>query len=160
MAATDRSASRLLVCQPTIEIRMTRRPLKVLPLSQQVPSRWTHEEPRPLLAARRLARDPRVQELRRLTPIWWVVRAYLVVAAIALAAGASWSLRYFLVPHLGSAWLGLLVIAAAAALSIWIGLRTPRATRLVVLGNLWSRRGCEVLIVWWDVLAFSGTAVP
>jgi hypothetical protein len=102
----------------------------------QVPSRWTHEEPRLLLAARRLARDPRVQDLRRLAPIWWVVRAYFVVAAVALAAGASWSLRYFLVPHLGSAWLGLLVIAAAAALSIWIGLRTPRATRLVVLGNL------------------------
>ena len=101
-----------------------------------VPPRRATEELRLLDAARRLARDPRVQELRRLAPIWWVVRAYLLVAAIALAAGSSWSLRYFLVPHLGPAWLGLLVIAAAAALSIWIGLRTPRATHLVVLGNV------------------------
>ena len=81
-------------------------------------------------------RDPRVQELRRLAPIWWILRAYLLVAAIALAAGVSWSLRYFLVPHLGPGWLGLLVIAAAAALSIWIGLRTPRASHLVVAGNV------------------------
>jgi hypothetical protein len=102
----------------------------------QVPPRGAAEELRLLVAVRRLARDPRVQELRRLAPIWWVVRAYLLVAAIALAAGASWSLRYFLVPHLGTAWLGLLVIAVAAALSIWIGLRTPRATHLVVLGNV------------------------
>jgi hypothetical protein len=102
----------------------------------QVPPRRTHEGPRLLVAARRLVRDPRVQELRRLAPIWWIVRAYLLVAAIALAAGASWSLRYFLVPHLGNAWLGLLALAAAAAVSIWIGLWTPRATRLVVLANV------------------------
>jgi hypothetical protein len=103
----------------------------------QVPPRRTHEEPRLLVVAvRRLARDPRVQELRRLAPIWWVVRAYLLVAAIAIAAGASWSLRYFLVPHLGSAWPALLAIAAAVALSIWIGLLTPRATRLVVVANV------------------------
>jgi hypothetical protein len=102
----------------------------------QVPPRRTVSEPRLLVAARRLVRDPRVQELRRLAPIWWVARAYLLVAAIALAAGASWSLRYFFVPHLSTAWLGLLVIAAAVALSIWIGLRTPRATHLVVLGNV------------------------
>ena len=102
----------------------------------QVPSRRAGEEPRLLLVARRLARDPRVHELRRLAPIWWVARGYLLVAALALAAGASWSLRYFFVPHVGTAWLGLLVVAGAVALSIWIGLRTPRATRLVVLGNL------------------------
>jgi hypothetical protein len=102
----------------------------------QVPPRRTGPEPRLLVAARRLARDPRVRELGRLAPIWWVVRAYLLVAAIALAAGASWSLRYFFVPHLSTAWLGLLVIAAAVALSIWIGLRTPRATPLVILGNV------------------------
>ena len=84
----------------------------------QVPPRAAAGEPRLLLVARRLARDPRVQELRRLAPIWWVVRAYLLVAAIALVAGARWSLRYFLVPHLGTAWLGLLVIAAAAAVSV------------------------------------------
>ena len=102
----------------------------------QVPSRRTGPEPRLFVGARRLARDPRVHELGRLAPIWWVVRGYLLVAAIALAAGASWSLRYFLVPHLGTVWLGLLAIAAAVALSIGIGLRTARASRLVVLANL------------------------
>lgn len=102
----------------------------------QVLPRGPRPEPRLLVAARRLARDPRVQELRRLAPIWWVARAYLLVAAIALAAGASWSLRYFFIPHLGTAWLGFLVIAAAVALSIWIGLRTSRATYLVVVANL------------------------
>jgi hypothetical protein len=102
----------------------------------QLPPRGADDGPRLLLAARRLARDPRLRELRRLAPIWWFVRAYVLVAAIALVAGASWSLRYFFVPHLDTAWLGLLAIAAAAALSIWIGLRTPRATPLVVLGNL------------------------
>jgi hypothetical protein len=102
----------------------------------QLPPRRADEGPRFLLAARRVVRDPRVRELRRLAPIWWFVRGYLLVAAIALAVGASWSLRYFFVPHMDTAWLGLLAIAAAASLSIWIGLRTPRATLLVVLGNL------------------------
>jgi HAAS domain-containing protein len=102
----------------------------------QVPPRRTAPEPRLLVAARRLARDPRMRELRRLAPIWWVVRAYLLVAAIALAAGASWSLRYVFIPHLSTAWLGLVAIAAAIALSIWIGLRTPRAMPVVVLGNV------------------------
>ena len=102
----------------------------------QLPSRWADEEPRLLVAARRLARDARVGELRRLAPIWWAVRGYLLVAAIAVGAGASWSLRYVFVPHLGTAWLGLLAIAGAVVLSIGIGLRTPRTTRLAVLGNL------------------------
>ena len=102
----------------------------------QLPPGGVDEEPRLLLVARRLVRDPRVRDLRRLAPIWWVVRGYLVVAAIALAAGAGWSLRYFLVPHVGTAWLGLLVIAAAVALSIWIGLRTTRTTRVVALANV------------------------
>ena len=102
----------------------------------QVPPRRTLPESRLLVAARRLTRDPRVQELRRLAPIWWVARAYLLVAAIALAAGTSWSLRYFFVPHVGTAWLGLLIIASVSVLSIWLGLRTPRATHLVVVANL------------------------
>ena len=102
----------------------------------QVPPRRTEAESRLLVAVRRLIRDPRVRELRRLAPIWWFARAYLLIAAIALAVGASWSLRYVFVPHLGTAWLGLLVITAAVVLSISIGLRTRRATHLVVLGNV------------------------
>jgi hypothetical protein len=88
------------------------------------------------VAARRLVRDPRVRELRRLAPIWWVVRGYVAVAAIALLAGAAWSTRYFLVPHVGTAWLGLLVIVAAIVASIWFGLRTSGSNRLVWLANL------------------------
>jgi hypothetical protein len=102
----------------------------------QLPAPSPRREPRMLAAARRFARDPRMRELRRLAPIWWVARGYLVVAAVALAAGASWSLRYFFVPHVGTAWLGLLVVAAAVVASVWVGSRTPQATRLVVLGNL------------------------
>jgi hypothetical protein len=113
----------------------------------QLPPRKADDGSRLLLAARRLARDPRFRELRRLAPIWWFARGYLLVAAIALAAGTSWSLRYFLVPHLGTAWLGLLAIAAAAALSIWFGLRTPRATRLVALANL-VLLGLAIPVLW------------
>jgi HAAS domain-containing protein len=92
--------------------------------------------PRLLDLVRRLARHPRLRELRRLAPIWWVVRGYLAVAAIAVLAGADWSIRYFLVPHVGTAWLGILVILAAILLSIWIGLRTGRSNRLLALVNL------------------------
>jgi uncharacterized membrane protein len=70
--------------------------------------------------ARRLAGDP---QLRRLAPIWWLVRAYVAVAAIALLVGAKWSLSYAVIPRLGSGALGLVAIAAAAVVSIWLGLR-------------------------------------
>jgi uncharacterized membrane protein len=71
---------------------------------------------------RRLAADPRVAQVRRLAPIWWVARAYVVVAAIALVVGASWSLTYPIVPRLGSGALTVLLIGLATALSIWLGL--------------------------------------
>jgi hypothetical protein len=79
---------------------------------------------RPLLLFRRLAGDPRVAELRRLAPIWWVARAYALVGAIALLAGSSWSDAYPVVPKFGSGMLGLLAILAAMAVSVWLGLRT------------------------------------
>src|SRR5205085_1632935 len=47
-----------------------------------VPPRAVQGEPRLLVVVRRLVRDPRLRELGRLAPIWWVVRAYLLVAAI------------------------------------------------------------------------------
>ena len=71
---------------------------------------------------RRIAVDPRVAQLRRLAPIWWVARAYVAVAAIALVAGASWSLTYPIVPRLGSGALAVALIVAAAVLSVWLGL--------------------------------------
>ena len=101
-----------------------------------VPPRAAQGEPRVLVLVRRLARDPRLRELGRLAPIWWVVRGYLALAAIALLAGASWSSRYIFVPHVGTSWLGLVVVLAAIVLSIWIGLRTKGSNRLVWLANL------------------------
>jgi hypothetical protein len=102
----------------------------------QVPSRRTGSEPRLLVGLRRLARDPRVRELGRLAPIWWVARGYLAVAAIALLAGAAWSSRYFFLPHVRTGSLGLAVILAAILLSIWIGLRTKGSNRLMWLVNV------------------------
>jgi HAAS domain-containing protein len=101
-----------------------------------VPAAAAAGEPHLLVLGRRLARDPRLRELRRLAPIWWVLRGYLTVAAIAVLAGADWSTRYFLVPHIGTAWLGLLVILAAILLSVWVGLRTERSNRLLLLANV------------------------
>jgi hypothetical protein len=101
----------------------------------QVPSRRTGPEPRLLVGARRLARDPRLRELGRLAPIWWVVRGYLAVAAIALLAGVAWSSRYFLLPHVRTGWLGLAVVLAGILLSVWMGLRTKGSNRLVALVN-------------------------
>jgi len=72
--------------------------------------------------ARRLAADPRVAELRRLAPIWWVARAYVVVAAIALVVGTGWSLTYPVVPRIGSGTLAVVLIVLAALLSVAIGL--------------------------------------
>jgi hypothetical protein len=102
----------------------------------QVTPRRTGPEPRLLVAARRLARDPRVRELGRLAPIWWVVRGYVAVAVIALLAGAAWSSRYFFLPHVGTGWLGFVVVLAAIVLSVWIGLRTKGSNRLAWLVNV------------------------
>jgi hypothetical protein len=93
-----------------------------------VPSTPAREEPRLLVLSRRLARDPRLRELGRLAPIWWVARGYVAVAAIALLAGASWSSRYIFVPHVGTGWLGLVVVLAAICVSIWVGLRRSDRT--------------------------------
>jgi uncharacterized membrane protein len=71
---------------------------------------------------RRVVGDPRVAQLRRLAPIWWVARAYVTVAVIALVAGASWSLTYPILPRIGSGAWTLLVVAVAAVASIWLGL--------------------------------------
>jgi hypothetical protein len=73
--------------------------------------------------------------LRRLAPIWWAVRGYVAVAAIALLVDAAWSSAYPGVPRLGSAELGLLAIAAGMAASILLGLRGP-GRQLALIANL------------------------
>jgi hypothetical protein len=81
-------------------------------------------ERRAIEVARRLARDP---QLRRLLPIWWVARGYVAVGAIALLVGASWSIKYAVIPHVGNGLGGLLTILGAILVSVWLGLRTrPR----------------------------------
>jgi hypothetical protein len=96
--------------------------------------------PPPLLAEIRrwLSTNARVQALRRvagdLAPIWWVARGYLAVALAAVLTDAAWSTTNHAVPRLNlvgaspSGELGLFAIVAAAAISVWIGLRTRGRT--------------------------------
>jgi HAAS domain-containing protein len=93
--------------------------------------------------AERLGGD-RVRAVRRLAgelaPIWWLARAYVAVAALALLFDADWSIRHPSVPHIPTAEVGLVVIALAIVASVWLGLRTrdvsPRLRQLVLVGNL------------------------
>ena len=86
-----------------------------------------------------LTKHPRVVALQptleRLAPIWWLLRGYIAVAALALALDAPWSFSYPPVPRFGSGSLGLALIVAAAAVSVWLGLRGPR-TQLSLLANV------------------------
>jgi hypothetical protein len=96
-------------------------------------------EPQPAGLREALARveaDPRVARalgfLRELAPIWWAVRGYVLVAALALLAGTSWSTSHGAVPRTGSAKLGAAAISIAVLASIGLGLwgRRSRASRL------------------------------
>ena len=81
----------------------------------------------------RLANSPRVagslRSLRELAPIWWAVRGYVAVAALALAAGASWSVAHGAVPRIGNAKLGAIAILVAVAASIALGLWSRRTAQ-------------------------------
>ncbi|TMM26320.1 MAG: hypothetical protein E6F94_06435 [Actinobacteria bacterium] len=70
--------------------------------------------------------------LRELAPISWAVRGYVAVAALALAANASWSTSHGAVPRIGNAKLGAAAIFVAVAASIALGLwnRGVARTRL------------------------------
>jgi hypothetical protein len=76
---------------------------------------------------RRAATDRRFVAARpvltRLAPLWWALRGYVAVAAVALALHAAWSSSYPLVPRFGSGALGLLAILAGVGLSVLVGLR-------------------------------------
>jgi hypothetical protein len=75
-----------------------------------------------------------------LAPIWWLARAYVAVAALALLFDSSWSIRHPSVPRIPTAELGLVVIALVVVASVWLGLRTrdgsPRLKQIVLTGNL------------------------
>jgi uncharacterized membrane protein len=124
----------------------------------------------------RLLADPRVVALRRLgaelAPVWWVARGYLIVAALAVVWGTSWSARYPFVPRFGSAELGtypmfprfggaevgLGLIVLAVAVSIRLGLKWRNegssSRRAVVALNV----ACVLLLL--PVVAHLGTGAP
>ena len=100
---------------------------------------------RRLRAARgRVLAHPAVTALRRLgrelAPIWWVLRAYLAVGAIACALDSAWSSRLPIVPRFGSAEAGLTAIGVAVVVSVWLGLELRRHgspfPRLAVIVNM------------------------
>ena len=80
--------------------------------------------------AARVAAHPAGHALRRvayeLAPIWWVARAYFAVGAVAYLLDAQWSIRFPVVPRLGSAEAGLAIVGAALVASVWIGLQLRR----------------------------------
>ncbi|MFL5961540.1 MAG: HAAS signaling domain-containing protein [Gaiellaceae bacterium] len=92
----------------------------------------------------RLAAHPRIAGARRiateLAPVWWVARAYAIVAGIAVLFGGSWSTRYPAVPRFGSAEVGVAVILLAIVGSVTLGLRMRHgrigARRVALAANL------------------------
>jgi HAAS domain-containing protein len=86
-------------------------------------------------ALRELAAQPAVTRtasvLRELAPVWWIARAYVAVAALALLTGqgasdiAEWA-RFTEIPRLGSPAVGLLVLALATVASIAAGIAARR----------------------------------
>jgi hypothetical protein len=78
----------------------------------------------------RVLAHPAVTALRRLgrelAPIWWVLRAYLAVGAIAWALDYTWSSRLPIVPRFGSAKTGLTAIGVVVVVSVWLGLELRR----------------------------------
>lgn len=80
-----------------------------------------------LTALRRAFETPRartaLRELRRLAPVWWVVRAYVLVAVLVLAASGSWSLSHPSIPHVVDGRGGVAALVAAVAVSVALGLR-------------------------------------
>ena len=102
-------------------------------LEQSAPS---PTEPQFDLTLRRLQdwwASPRVEAVRRalreLAPLWWVLRAYTVVAVWAFAVDADWSARYPGVPVFGNDRAGLALLLFAATLSVACGLAGRRLVR-------------------------------
>ena len=86
-----------------------------------------------------------------LAPLWWVARAYVVVAGFAFLSRADWSTAIPVVPRFGSAALGTLVLAAAIVASIALGRRARHAPRrfagvLLVLNAALALAAVPVLV--------------
>jgi hypothetical protein len=63
---------------------------------------------------------------RELAPIWWLARAYVATAAIALLAGWGWPLGSGTRSYTLSIETSALVLAGAGLVSVWLGLRGRR----------------------------------
>ena len=61
---------------------------------------------------------------RELAPIWWVGRAYVLVAGLAVAGTFEWSFRQPALPRISNTATTIIVLALAA-----VGLRRPRPAR-------------------------------
>ncbi|MEA2974445.1 MAG: hypothetical protein QOG82_2903 [Actinomycetota bacterium] len=73
--------------------------------------------------------------VRQLTPAWWVLRGYLVVAV--LAWGGTNGADSFPVPSVAGSWfLGVVSVAGAVAVSIAVGRRTTRRGSRWLVGAL------------------------
>ncbi len=75
--------------------------------------------------------DPRTAAVRRvagdLAPIWWVARALVAYAAVALALGARMSVLHPSIPAVRDRPTTLAVVGLVVAASLWLGLRHRRA---------------------------------
>jgi hypothetical protein len=81
---------------------------------------------------RRAAGHPRVRAASdfadALRPVWWVLRAWVVVGLVAMWPGQTtptWADFMPLVPRVGTPLVGLLVLLAAVVASVQLGRRTP-----------------------------------
>jgi hypothetical protein len=102
------------------------------------PPRSVRDTARALLASERAA--ALVTAARELAPVWWLARAYVAVALVALAAGWGWPLgsgTRSLTAGIGTT---ALVLVAAVVASLWLGLRGRRGRdpypRLRVAANV------------------------
>ena len=75
-----------------------------------------------------------------LRPMWWVVRAWVVVALLALPNQPRWSSPLLLVPVIGNGFVGFVLLAAAVVISVQWGRKPPtprsRLRWLVVATNV------------------------
>jgi hypothetical protein len=95
------------------------------------PPRPTRRAPAMLAAvARRLRTLPYLD----LAPVWWMLRAYVVVGALGFVVG--WAYRHPAVPRIVDARVTAVLFAAAVIASIWIGRRERGRLRLAVVANL------------------------
>lgn len=95
-----------------------------------------------------------------LRPMWWVVRAWVVVGLLALPNQPSWSSPLLLVPVIGSGFVGFALLAAAVFVSVQWGRRPPaprsRLRWLVVATNVVAVLGCGPVLASLNEQAHDG----